>query len=167
MQVSNELSPNTNGKIQLSQPVGGGYVGGLLVAVHTARNPVHLESGPNTNVSTFDLNVTVSVLVLVMMVHGSDVCPQCLEMKLSKFSSTQSSLHEVSSSILKCRNVILTLCPSSTSIIQVYTNTNNLYQMHNFYHFLLPHQHFQDSLEDTVVKILWSEEVNLDMMSHY
>ena len=89
MQVSNVVSPNRNGKSQLSQPVRVvGYVGGSLVAVHTARNPVHLESGPNTNVSTFDLNVTVSVLVLVMMVHGSDVCPQCLEMKLSELSST-------------------------------------------------------------------------------
>ena len=81
MQVSNEPSPNTNGKSQLSQPVGGGYVGGSVVAAQTARNPVRVPP-------PFDLNVTVSVLVLVMMVHGSDVCPQCLEMKLSELSST-------------------------------------------------------------------------------
>ena len=77
MQVSNDPSPNTKGKVQLSQPVGvGGYVGGSLDAVQTARNPVRLPL-------PFDLNVTVSVLVLLMMLHGSDVCPQCLEMKLS------------------------------------------------------------------------------------
>ena len=77
MQVSNVTSPNRKGKVQLSQPVGvGGYVGGSLDAVQTARNPVRV-------LYPLDLNVTVSVLVLVMMLHGSDVCPQCLEMKLS------------------------------------------------------------------------------------
>ena len=61
------MSPN--GKLQLSQPVVG-YVGGAVVAVQTARNPVPLPPLYK------DLNVTVSVLVLVMMVQGSDVCPQ-------------------------------------------------------------------------------------------
>ena len=89
MQVLNVPSPNSKGKVQLSQPVGVlGYVGGSVVAVHKARNPVHASLSS-------DLNVTVSVLVMVMMVHGSDICPQCLDMKLSEFSSTQSSLQEV------------------------------------------------------------------------
>ena len=63
MQVSNAVSPNANGKLQLSQPVGvGGYVGGSLVAAQTATNPVlvPLES---------DLNMTASVLVLLMKLH--------------------------------------------------------------------------------------------------
>ena len=50
-----------------------GYVGGSVVAVQTARNPVRV-SIPS------DLNVMVSVFPLEMMVHGSDVCPQCLEL---------------------------------------------------------------------------------------
>ena len=119
MQVSNVVSANTKGKVQLSQPVGAeGYVGGSFVAVQTAKNPfrVSLQS---------DLNVTVSELVLVMMLHGSDICPQCLEMKLSSLSSTKSSLQEVPSSILKYRNVIFMLCPSTTLSGQVYTNTNH------------------------------------------
>ena len=73
-----DVSPNGNGKLQLSQPVGVGYVGGSIVAVQTAKNPVRVP--PSS-----DLNVTVSVLVLVIMVHGSDVCPQCLVKRLSKF----------------------------------------------------------------------------------
>ena len=89
MQVSKVASPNTNGKMQLSQPVGtGGYVGGLVVAVQMARNPVR-GTAPR-----FDLNVTVSLLPLLMMVHGSNVCPQCLEMKLSYFNSTHAVLHD-------------------------------------------------------------------------
>ena len=43
MQVSNVPAPNTKGKVQLSQPVGvGGYVGGSLDAVQTAKNPVRV-----------------------------------------------------------------------------------------------------------------------------
>ena len=103
---------NTNGKVQLSQPVSVGYVGGSLDAVQTASNPVRVTL-PS------DLNLTVSVLVLLMMLHGSDVCPQCLEMKLSEFSSTQSKRHEVSSSTLKCRKVMFILCPSSTVRVHV------------------------------------------------
>ena len=115
MQVSNITSPNTKGKVQLSQPVGGGYVGGSLDAVQTARNPVRV-------LSNFDLNLTVSVLVLLMMLHGWEIDPQCFE-KLS--SSTKSYPQFASSSISKCRKVILILSPSSTLSVQVYTNTNN------------------------------------------
>ena len=89
MQVSNTPSPNSKGKSQISQPVGVGYVGGPVVAVHTARNP-----GRARERDSIDLNLTVSVLVLVMMLHGSVICPQCLEMKLSEFSSTQSLMQE-------------------------------------------------------------------------
>ena len=39
IQVSKIPAPNVNGKVQLSQPVGGGgYVGGSDVAFQTARN---------------------------------------------------------------------------------------------------------------------------------
>ena len=116
IQVSNVESPNVNGKLQLSQPVGVvGYVGGSVVADQTARNPVRV-------VQQSDLNVTVSVLVLLMKLQGWEIDPQCFE-KLS--SSTQSSEHVLWSSISKCRNVIFILCPSSTVSVQVYTNTNN------------------------------------------
>ena len=81
MQVSNEPSPNTNGKSQLSQPVGVGYVGGSLDAVHTATNPVRVTL-PS------DLNVTVSVFVLLMMLHGWEIDPQCFE-KLSSSTKSQ------------------------------------------------------------------------------
>ena len=113
MQVSNEASPNTNGKIQLSQPLRG-YVGGSLDVVHTATNPVRLPL-------PFDLNLTVSVFVLLMMLHGWEIDPQCFE-KMS--SSTQSDEHVLPSSISKCRKVIFILCPSSTVSVQAYTNTN-------------------------------------------
>ena len=66
MQVSNILPLNANGKVQLSQPeVGGRYVGGSLVAVQTAKNPYSPD-----HLSPSALNVTVSVLLLVMMLHG-------------------------------------------------------------------------------------------------
>ena len=82
IQVSNDLSQKTNGKVQLSQPVVvGGYVGGSVVAVQTATNPVPLN---------IDLNVTVSVLVLLIKLHGWEIDPQCL-VKLS--SCTQPSSH--------------------------------------------------------------------------
>ena len=85
MQVLNVESPNINGKLQFSQPVGvGGYVGGSVEADQTARNPVREPA-------LTALNVTMSVLPLEMMVHGLDVCPQCLEFKLSSSISTQSS----------------------------------------------------------------------------
>ena len=83
IQVSNVVSPNVNGKSQLSQPVVVGYVGGSVVADQTAINPVRVPP-------LFDLNDTVSVLVLEMMVQGWEIEPQCFE-KLS--SSTQSSEH--------------------------------------------------------------------------
>ena len=41
MHVSNTLSLETKGKVQSSQPVDEGYVGGAVVAVHIARNPVY------------------------------------------------------------------------------------------------------------------------------
>ena len=104
MQVSNVPSPNTNGKSQLSQPVSSGYVGGSLVAIQIARNPV---SAP-----TIDLNVTVSVLVILMMLHGLDIDPQCFE-KLS--NCKKSPEHQR----LKWRKVIAILCPSSTLSVQV------------------------------------------------
>ena len=64
VQVSNILLLNTNGNIQLSQLVRvGGYVGGSLVADQIARNPVYRNLA-------FDTNVTSSLLVLEMMVHG-------------------------------------------------------------------------------------------------
>ena len=115
IQVSNVESPNVNGKEQLSQPVGVGYVGGSVVADQTARNPVRV-------VYPSDLNVTGSLLVRLMKLQGWEIDPQCFE-KLS--SSTQSSEHELSSSISKCRKVIFILCPSSTVSIQVYTIANN------------------------------------------
>ena len=80
MQVSNITSPNTKGKVQLSQPVRG-YVGGSLDAVQTATNPVCLPL-------PFDLNLTLSVLVLLMMLHGWEIVPQCFE-KLSSSTKSQ------------------------------------------------------------------------------
>ena len=74
MQVSNVESPNVNGKLQLLHPVGVGYVGGSVVADQTARNPVPVVQ------QSVDLNVTLRLLVMEMMVQGSDICPQCLEM---------------------------------------------------------------------------------------
>ena len=120
VQVSNGLPSTSNGKIQSPQPVGEEYVGGSVVADQTARNPVRANC-----VYPSDTNLILSVFVLEIMVHGSDVCPQCLEMKLSSLSSTQSYLHVLSSAISKCRKVIFILCPSSTVSVQVYTNTNN------------------------------------------
>ena len=61
--VSNILESNSNGKLQLVQPVGR-YVGGSVVGVQIARNPGRPLSNPS------DLNVTVKALVLEMMVHG-------------------------------------------------------------------------------------------------
>ena len=117
IQVSNVASRYVNGKSQLSQPVGVvGYVGGSVVADQTARNPVRVSQSS-------DMNVTVSVLVLLMKLQGWEIDPQCFE-KLS--SSTQSYLHVLSSSISKCRKVIFILCPSSTESVQVYTNTINI-----------------------------------------
>ena len=115
IQVSNVESPNVNGKSQSLQQVDVGYVGGSVVADQTARNPVPVPP-------PFDLNVTLSVLVLLMKLQGWEIDPQCFE-KLS--SSTQSYEHVLSSSISKCRNVIFILCPSSTASVQVYTNINN------------------------------------------
>ena len=65
VQVSNILPLTTNGKVQCPQPVGEGYVGGSVVADQTARNLV-----PITPPISSDTNVTVSVFVLEMMVHG-------------------------------------------------------------------------------------------------
>ena len=61
--VSNNLRLNTNGKVQSPQPVDMGYVGGSVVADQTARNPVRVSLPSDTN-------VTLSVFVLEMMVHG-------------------------------------------------------------------------------------------------
>ena len=120
MQVSNVPSPKTNGKSQLSQPVGVGYVGGSLVAVQTATNPVCV-------ILLLVLNETVSVLVLLMKLHGWEIDPQCFE-NLS--SSTQSQEQDEHVSTEKSRKVILILCPSTTSSVQVYTNRNNNNQMY-------------------------------------
>ena len=78
------MSPNGNGKLQLSQPVGVGYVGSSLVAVHTATNPVYVKPLPL-------MNVTLSVLVLLMKLHGWEIDPQCFE----KLSSSIQSKHDV------------------------------------------------------------------------
>ena len=85
MQVSNVVSANVNGKLQLSQPFGKGYVGGSDVAVQIATNPEY--------VSPPDLNFTVMKLVLLMKLHGCEIDPQCFE-KLS--SSTQAFPHSES-----------------------------------------------------------------------
>ena len=65
MQVSNTESPNVNGKVQVSQPVGVEYVGGSVVAVQTARNPGCVPSSFPS-----DLNFSVTILVFVIMLHG-------------------------------------------------------------------------------------------------
>ena len=112
MQESNVPSPHVKGKIQLSQPVSIGYVGSSPVAVHAARNPARVPP-------LLDLNVRLSVLVLLMMLHGWEIDPQCFD-ELS--SSIQPSEHAPSKSrrISKCRNVSLILCPSSTPSANVY-----------------------------------------------
>lgn len=44
VQVAKILPLTTNGKVQSSQPVGVGYVGGSVVADQTARNPVRVPT---------------------------------------------------------------------------------------------------------------------------
>ena len=73
MQVSNAVFPNTNGNVQLSQPVDRGYVGGAVVADQIARNPVY-------GYLILEENLTVTKFVFVMMLQGFLVCPQCLEL---------------------------------------------------------------------------------------
>ena len=63
MQVSNVVSPKTNGKLQLSHPLNGGYVGGSVVDSQTARNPADL-------VLSLDLNLILMELELLMKLHG-------------------------------------------------------------------------------------------------
>ena len=63
VQVSNILPLKTNGKVQSPQPVGVGYVGGSVVADQAARNPVPVVQ------QSLDMNVTLSLLVLEMIVH--------------------------------------------------------------------------------------------------
>ena len=72
MQESNAVFPNTNGNIQLSQPVDVGYVGGEVVADQIARNPVY-------GMILSEKNVMITKFVSVMMLQGIVVCPQCLE----------------------------------------------------------------------------------------
>ena len=82
MQVSNEPSPNTNGMVQPSQPVPGGYVGGSLVDVQIAVNPFF------SNPLLSDLNVTVRLLLLLIKLHEWEIDPQCFE-KLSSSTKSQ------------------------------------------------------------------------------
>ena len=64
MQVFNAVPRYVKGKEQLSQPVGvRGYDGSSIVAVQIAINPVCVPP-------LLDLNVTLSVLVLLMKLHG-------------------------------------------------------------------------------------------------
>ena len=63
VQVSNILPLNTNGKVQLSQPVVG-YVEGSDVADQIARNPLRPLLTPS------DVNFTVTIFALEMMIHG-------------------------------------------------------------------------------------------------
>ena len=145
MQVSNVVPRYVKGKVQLSQLLGVGYVGGSEVAVQTATNPVRV-------VLPSDLNLTVSVLVLLMKLHGWEIDPQCFE-KLSSSTQTQEQdEQEYASYISKCRKVMLILGPSSSTSVQVYTNKKNQYEIYNFYSCILPDQHCQDSLEDILVK---------------
>ena len=73
MQVSNVPPPNTNGNVQLSQPVDVGYVGGAVVGDHIARNPVNCPI-------PLEENITVIRCDSVMMLQGSVVSPQCLDL---------------------------------------------------------------------------------------
>ena len=73
MQVSNTLSLETKGKVQSSQPVDGGYVGGAVVADQIARNPVY-------GMISLEKNLMVIKFVSVMMLQGFLVSPQCLEL---------------------------------------------------------------------------------------
>ena len=70
MQVSNNPSPNTNGNLQLSQPVNDGVA---VAGDQTARNPVRTKP-------LSDKNLRVIEFVFVMMLQGFVVCPQCLEL---------------------------------------------------------------------------------------
>ena len=76
---------NVNGNMQLSQLEGEGYVGGSVVSDKTARNPVSV-----TLLS--DLNLTVMIFVLLTILHGRSILPQCLDVKLIMSSSTTSYL---------------------------------------------------------------------------
>ena len=73
MQVSNAVFPNTNGNVQLSQPVDRGYVGGAVVADQIARNPVN-------GITLLEENLMEIKFVSVIMLQGFVVCPQCLEL---------------------------------------------------------------------------------------
>ena len=73
VQVSNILSLNKEGKVQSSQPVDGGYVGGALVGDQIARNPVRGKE-------LSEKNIAVIEFVSVMMLQGSVVSPQCMEL---------------------------------------------------------------------------------------
>ena len=73
MQVSNAVFPNTNGKIQLSQPVDVGYVGGEVVADQIARNP-------GNGLTLLEENLMVIKFLSVMMLQGFVVFPQCLKL---------------------------------------------------------------------------------------
>ena len=73
VQVSNILSLNTKGNVQLSQPVDEGYIGGAVVGDHIARNPVYCSL-------SLEENLMVIEFVSVMMLQGLVVCPQCLDL---------------------------------------------------------------------------------------
>ena len=73
MQESNAVFPNTNGNIQLSQPVDGGYVGGAVVADQMARNPVNTTESSEKNLMVIEFEP-------VMMLQGFVVSPQCLDL---------------------------------------------------------------------------------------
>ena len=73
VQVSNILSLNKEGKVQSSQPVDGGYVGGALVGDQIARNPVRGKE-------LSEKNLMIIEFVSVMMLQGFVVSPQCMEL---------------------------------------------------------------------------------------
>ena len=60
MQVSNEVSPNVNGKSQLSHPVG------ILYCDQMARNPVRV-------LLLLVMNLRLTEFVFVMMENGVDI----------------------------------------------------------------------------------------------
>ena len=87
--------------------------GGSVVADQMARRPVRVTL-PS------EMNVMSTLFVFVMMVNGVGISPQYFSFSISN----QSYEHVLSSSILKWRKVMFTLCSVSTASVHVYTNTN-------------------------------------------
>ena len=69
MQVSNVPPPNSNGKVQTSQPLYGGYVAVSVVGDQIARNPENERT-------SLDENLIVIRCDSVMMLQGLVISPQ-------------------------------------------------------------------------------------------